>query len=362
MITILHKLYPTKKQETILADYLWSSIGIENWAIGQIRHSIEDGFPLACMKKLQLRSILSKKISGHSKRCGLPSALLNNCIMAVCETVSRHGIHKTKLKSARKKNSFYLSGGGSVKIDNKGRLKVAGIKASIKMSEQNKFLARLPKVTFIKKYDGWYVACVYDMQRTRIEVTDSVDVGIDPGLADKQLVLSNGDIYKFPRHYKKEEGRIAKLQRLSKNSKRLKAVQRKVAARRKDHHHKLSTEMAKKYQTVYWSNDNFANLKQCLKFGKTYSDISLGAFRDMLQTKLASRADELGRLIKVSNKLSTQTCSSCGEVSFKDSTQEADNRLAVRNWYCSSCGATHCRDQNAAINTLISGRGATAIE
>ena len=32
--------------------------------------------------------------------------------------------------------------------------------------------------------------------------------------------------------------------------------------------------------------------------------------------------------------------------------------LAVRHWRCVACGATHDRDVNAAINTLIAGAGA----
>ena len=74
MINITHKLYPTKKQEQFLNNCLWSSIGIENWAINQIKYNFDDNwFPLKYMKALQLRTILSKQIEGHSKKCNLES-------------------------------------------------------------------------------------------------------------------------------------------------------------------------------------------------------------------------------------------------------------------------------------------------
>jgi transposase len=351
MRTVIHKLYPTIKQERYLSESLWSSIGIENWAISQIKNTTENGFPLGCMKSLQIRSILSKRIKGHAKRCGLPSKLLNDSIAAVCETVKRHGINKTRFKQARKKNSFYFA--GDIKIDKSGRLKLPNIKTSFRISESNKFLSKLKKVTLIKKVNGWYAACVYDMDRPKIEVSDSVDVGIDPGLSTA-ITCSNGDQYDFPKFYRDSENLIAKLQRKSKNSKRLKRVQLTLAARRRDHHHKLSTLFAKKYRKVYWSNDNFKALKGL--FGKSYSDVSLGMFRTMLEAKLLSRADKLGELVKVSNRHSTQDCSACGSRSGP----KGNSALGVRNWVCGDCGSSHHRDVNAAQNTIISGRGATA--
>ncbi len=355
MITVLHKLYPTKKQEIYLAGNLWSAIGIENWAIAQVKHSWEHGFPLACMKPLQIRSVLSKRIKGHAERCGLSSALLNNCIAAVCETVGRHGIHKTRFKSHRKKNSFYLSGGGSVKIDKDGRLKLVGLKTSIKMSEQDKFHARLPKVTLIRKVDGWYAACVYDMDRPKIRTTDNREAGVDPGLKTA-LVLSDGTEHVFPQFYRDTQALLAKLQCKSKNSGKVKRLHKLIAAQRRDHHHKLSTKLAKEHQKIYWSNDNFNGLKQMKNLGKAYSDIGLGAFRMLLQAKLASRSDGQGNLILVSNRYSTQDCSACGARTGPKGVGD----LGVREWVCHECGSIHDRDRNAAINTLLFGRGASA--
>ena len=356
MISVKHKLYPTAKQENYLSGCLWSAIGIENWALGQIRNTVSDqveAFPLACMKPQQLRSVLSRRIKGHSAKCGLPSRLINDCIGAVITTVKKIGISKARCKSARKKNSFYFL--GDIKIGRDGRLKLPGIKTTFRMSEQDKFQGRLKKVTLIKKWNGWYAVCVYDEERKPIKCSDSKKAGIDPGLKTA-IVLSDGTEHAFPRWYQDRQELLGKLQRKSKHSKRVKALFAKIANKRLDHHHKLSTGLAGEYQKIYWSDDNFKGLIRIKNLGKSYANLGLGAFRDMLQAKLASRADGQGELIKVNSRYSTQTCNACGARTGP----KGRSGLGVREWVCRDCGISHDRDRNAAINTLLSGRGASA--
>lgn len=343
-------MYTTKKQEIYLDDCLWSAISIENWCISMIRHHFDGYIHLRFMKPEQIRAVLSKMKKGHSKRCGIPSRLMTDCIGHIVEGMKRHGnINKLKFKTVRKKKSFYFN--GDIKTDKKGRLKLPGCKTTFKMSEMNKFHGKLKKVTLIKDIDGWVAVCVYDQDRPRIKPTDNKENGIDPGLKDS-IVLSDGTKYNFPKFYRENEELISKLQRKSKGSKKLKRVQRKHKRQRRDHHHKLTTKMTREHKALYWSDDNFANLKQMKNLGKSYGDAGLGAFRDMLGTKLAAR--EGGVFVRVSNKFSTQTCSACG-LRNPDA-----SKLAVREWRCQSCGTQHDRDVNAAINTLLSGRGASA--
>ena len=349
MINISHKLYPTKKQEQVLNEFLWSSIGIENWVINQIKNELDENcFPYRFMSDLQLRSILSNKIKGHSKKCEIPSALINCCIQAVLTSYKKHGIDKLHYKTCRKKKSFYFS--GDIKFDAKGRLKIPGFKTTLKISEAGKFTGKLKKCTLIKKFDSWYVSCCYDQNREAIAITDGKEAGIDPGLKTS-LTFSDGLQIDFPKFYQASQKQISNLQRKSKNSKRLKFAQRRITNKRKDHHHKLTTELAKTYVKIYWSDDNFSGLIK--KFGKQYSNLALGSVRELLKHKLASRIDGFGELILVDNRNSTKTCSSCGDLTGPSGL----DGLAVREWVCSSCGATHDRDINAAINTLYSGKG-----
>lgn len=355
MININHKIYPTEKQRQYLNECLWSSIGIENWVISQIKNEFDiNGFPYRFMKPIQLRSILSAKIKGHAKKAGIPSKLINDCINAVLITFTKtKNIFKVKFKSARKKVSFYFN--GDIKIDCNDRIKLPGLKTSIRMSEPGKFIGKLKKITLIKKFNGWYASCCYDEDRKPIECIDNRVVGIDPG-SKTALTLSDGTKHDFPKFYQENQERIAKGQRKSKNSKKVKAMYRNLLNQRKDHHHKLSTKMAQLYEKIIWSGDSFKALIRL--FGKSYSNLSLGAFRDLLSAKLAARNGGLGELIEVSNKYSTQTCSGCGSLSGP----KGYSGLQVREWVCSECGATHDRDINAAINTLFLGIGNTSVK
>jgi transposase len=99
------------------------------------------------------------------------------------------------------------------------------------MSEMNKYQGKLKKVTLIKKYNGWYACCVYDEVRKPIEVKESRTAGIDPGLKTT-LVFSDGNEIDFPKWYQEDQKKLAKMQRKSKKSKKVKALHRSIFNRR----------------------------------------------------------------------------------------------------------------------------------
>jgi len=190
MITIQYKLYPTPHQTAFLNEALWSSIGIYNWAVKQIQSSTEHNFPLFLMGSLQLRSILSGRIKGHSKRCGLSSALINYQIQhAIASHICNKKIGKrTKLKGFRNKKSFQF--GGDIKFDEKLRIKLPGLKTTIKTHKEVP-LGRPKKMVLVRKCSGWYCSVVFDGNRAGIDVTGVGEIGIDPGLRTS-LTTSDG--------------------------------------------------------------------------------------------------------------------------------------------------------------------------
>lgn len=356
MISVLHKLYPTKKQESFLNDCLFSAVGIENWAIGQIKNAVIDygirRIPLGAHKPTQIRSILSKQIEGHSKKSGLPSRLIGDCISSVCEDLTKLNkrglsIHRMHFKNSRKKRSFRFT--GDMKIDPKGRLKLPGLKTSLRMSEQDKFTGKLKRVQLIKKFDGWWACCVYDQATRELRSNSDKEIGIDPGLSTG-LTCSDGTKIQFPRFLRDKQELLKKQQRKSKNSKKHKFTHRRITNARLNHHHQVSTCLVLTYAKIYWSNDDFSELKRLM--GRSYSDQAPGLMRQLIKQKSASKPDGF---VLVESRNSTKTCSACGALTGPSGRAG----LSVRHWVC-SCGTEHDRDINAAINTHLSGRGPAA--
>ena len=86
------------------------------------------------------------------------------------------------------------------------------------------------------------------------------------------------------------------------------------------------------------------------RMAKSVLDAGWTTFRSMLRYKLAMRHG--ARFVETNERYSTQTCCACGARTGP----RGIAGLRVREWECSSCGAVHDRDINAARNILVSGR------
>ena len=114
----------------------------------------------------------------------------------------------------------------------------------------------------------------------------------------------------------------------------------KVRNQRKDYLHKLSRDLADRYDVIGVEDINMKAMSRSMHFGKSVMDNGYGMFRDMLEYKLEDRG---GNLVKVDRFFpSSKRCSCCGRI-------RKDLRLRDRVYRC-SCGNTMDRDVNAAIN------------
>ena len=82
---------------------------------------------------------------------------------------------------------------------------------------------------------------------------------------------------------------------------------------------------------------------------RSIADMSFHEFR----RQLGYKAERRGGLVAVADRWfpSSKTCSACGTIQEK-------MPLAVRQWTCPDCGASHDRDVNAARNLLALGLAA----
>ncbi|MGW6931337.1 RNA-guided endonuclease InsQ/TnpB family protein [Lentzea sp. NPDC054927] len=205
----------------------------------------------------------------------------------------------------------------------------------------------------------WFVSLLCeDPGVTPLPATDSV-VGIDVGL-DHLLVLSTGEKIGNPRHERGDRQRLVKTQkalcRKQKDStNRAKArvkvarVHARIADRRTDHLHKITTRLVRETQTLVIEDLAVSNMVGNHRLARAIGDAGWREFRRLLEYK----AGWYGRDVITVDRWfpSSKLCSVCGALA-------AEMPLHVRTWTC-GCGATHDRDVNAARNILAAGLAVT---
>ena len=202
----------------------------------------------------------------------------------------------------------------------------------------------------------WFVSLLCDDPTVKpLPATDGA-VGVDVGL-DHLLTLATGEKVANPRHERKDRARLALAQRrLARKAKgdganRAKArrevarIHARIADRRRDGLHKLTTRLVRENQTIVIEDLTVRNMVKNRSLARAISDAAWSEFRSLLEYKAAWYGREV---IAVDRFFpSSKLCSTCGTLQDK-------MPLSVRTWTC-SCGTTHDRDVNAAKNLLAAG-------
>lgn len=207
----------------------------------------------------------------------------------------------------------------------------------------------------------WFVALLCEDPSVRPLPATSTAIGIDVGL-DHLLTLSTGEKITNPRHERQDRDRLALAQRrLAKKAKgdganRAKArrvvarIHARIADRRRDGLHKLTTRLVRENQTLVIEDLTVRNMVKNRRLARAISDAAWAEFRSMLEYKAAW----YGRNVVAVDRFfpSSKLCSHCG-------TLQERMPLNVRTWTC-ACGTTHDRDVNAARNLLAAGLAVSA--
>ncbi|WPB94876.1 RNA-guided endonuclease InsQ/TnpB family protein [Streptomyces malaysiensis] len=244
-------------------------------------------------------------------------------------------------------NAFSLQDNGTVYVAKVGNLKV-------------KWSRRLPaaptSLTVTKDSSGrYFLSFVVDTEPDILPQAET-DVGLDLGLS-AFAVLSDGSKIDSPRFLRRAEKKLKRLQReLSRKVKgsknraraRIKVARQhaRVADRRRDWHHKVSTQIIRDNQAVYVEDLAVSGLGRT-RLAKSVHDAGWSAFVRMLEYKAARHGRTFARVDRAFP--SSQVCSACG---FRDGPKPPH----VRVWMCGQCGTVHDRDHNAARNVLFEGR------
>lgn len=187
----------------------------------------------------------------------------------------------------------------------------------------------------------WYINVPVEMP-INAEAPAGEAIGIDLGLKDF-ATLSTGAKIKNLRHYRQHEQALAVAQRANKK-RRVKAIAAKVTNSRKDHHHKVSAELAKSHGVIVVGNVSAKKLART-RMAKSVLDAGWSSFRTMISYKAMMHG---GIYVEADERFTSQVCSSCGVMPETRPRGIAD--LGKRVWTCGECGTEHDRDTNAALN------------
>ena len=208
--------------------------------------------------------------------------------------------------------------------------------------------------------DRYFVSILVEEDIKPLPVTPQM-VGLDLGLLS-MVISSNGHTYGNPKFFTKDEKKLAKAQRRhakkkkggkNRNKARLKVarIHKKIADRRRDYQHKLSTHIIRENQVVCVESLQVKNMVKNHCLAKAISDVGWAEFVRQLEYKAAWYGRTLVKIDKWYP--SSKRCFDCGHI--LDSLS-----LDIREWPCPECGVVHDRDINAAKNILAAGLAVAA--
>ena len=212
-------------------------------------------------------------------------------------------------------------------------------------------------MTISRRAGRWYAALTVERDdQTMKQAPKGGAVGIDLGIKDL-ATLSDGTVIPNPHSLASDEKRLKRVQkalsrkkigskRRAKARERVARIHARIANRRSDTLHKLTTMLARTYSDICIEDLNVAGMMKNHHLAKAISDASFYELRRQLEYKTAKTGAKLHVIDRWHP--SSKTCSQCGSVKAKLS-------LTERVYRCEHCGLVIDRDLNAAINLMVAG-------
>jgi len=348
--TYKFRIYPSRAQEKQMHQHLWMAKNLWNELLEHCKTTYNNFDYFPTKDALQL---MAKNSGLFSQTQQEVSHRVFNSIMRVFK-LRKQGIECgfPRFKSTdRMKSLHYPQYDFGFSLDKKLKVTPFG---EISIKKHREIKGKIKTLTLKRESSGkWFATFSVEQDKPIPKQNTGNRVGIDLGLKDF-AVFSDETIIKNPRHLKKHEEKLARLQkRLSRNKKKSKnrkkaklkvaRLHEKVSNTRADFLHKLSTRLINDYSLIAleklaakgMSNKDFG-------LGKSINDAGWNMFANMI----AYKAEEAGcKVVFVNPKDTTQECSKCHEIVKKDLTERMHN--------CPFCGISINRDLNAARNILI---------
>lgn len=345
--TYQFKLKPTKTQEQVFGQWLGTCRYVYNLCL-DYKKTLYEHHKISVSKN-DIQKELSKIASETEWIGGLHSQTLQEVTDRLYKSYDNFFRGSGFPKFAKKNfySSFAFKQGVKV-LANVNVIQLPKL-GKIRFRKSREVQGNVKTASVIKKVDGWYISLSCEVEIESLPKSNN-SIGIDVGISTL-ATLSNGEKIENPKHTKKYEYKLRKLQRsVSRRKKgsanRKKAIKKlalchqQISNTRKDYLHKVSTTLIRENQSIAVEDLQISNMLKNHKLAKSIADASWNQFFGFLEYK----AKWYGRdFEKVSPRNTSKTCSCCGFVVEK-------MLLAVRVWQCPVCQIVHDRDINAGVN------------
>jgi len=220
----------------------------------------------------------------------------------------------------------------------------------VRMREEVRFAGNVVAVTVSRRADAWYASFQVETYFEPEMRTDTSRRGVDLGvtalatLDDGTKIPAPTPLRRYLKKLKRVQRALSRKQRGSKNRSKAKTklarLHRRIADIRVDALHKLTTSLLNA-ATVVVEDLNVAGMLANRHLSRAISDVGMFEFRRQLEYK----AKLAGSTVVAAERWfpSSKLCSTCG-------VKNERLTLGERTWTCASCGTTHDRDHNAAVN------------
>jgi len=365
-----YRCYPTLEQEGVLGRTFGCCRFVYNWALNLRTERHEAGEKCAYAQTSAALTALKKEADKawlSEVSCVPLQQALRHLDTAFKNFFEKRSSYPKFKKKGQKETAEFTRSGFSFDAENNRLIlaKMGGVPLKIVWSRP---LPSPPSsLTIIRKPSGkYFVSFVVEAPAPNAPQTGE-SIGIDFGISHL-ATLSNGERIENPKHGDRlqkrlalEQRRLAKKTRVVnaetgkkqdskcriKQKRKVARVHERIADARKDALHKMTTDLVRRFDTIYVEDLNLQGMVKNHNLARSLHDASMGTAVQLLKNK----ASHVGKqVVKIDRWYpSSKTCSACGAV-------RPVLDLGVRTWTCPRCGSTHDRDVNAAKNILAVGK------
>lgn len=354
MLNFKYRLYPTKRQQTILNQILEECHWLYNHFLEQRKTFWEQdkkslnyhSQAISIVKLKQKRESLNDVHSQVLQNVAVRIDLAFKAFYRRVKVGEKPGYPRFKGKG-HYDSITYPQTGFEIKD---GRLKLSKI-GSIKFKYHRQLEGKIKTCTIRRSATGkWYVSFSCIVETKPLPKSDKA-VGIDVGLTPF-ATFSDGSKIVNPRFFRQDEKNLAKIQRRlskaekgtlerKKSCKVVAKVHERISNRRNNFVHQQTRKIVNQYGIICIEDLSVNKMVHNHCFSKSIHDATWSQFAQYLSYK----AESANRtLIRVNPAYTSQTCNQCGHRETK--------KLSDRIHCCSCCNYICDRDHNASLNIL----------